>query len=306
MDHGASKVLVTGGTGTIGPKVVSLLLSRGWQVTTVSRTPPLEKHPQLGWKHIDLVANPDLKGLTSGHDVVLHMANLSKVDLAQDRHVAEGLARDASETGVKHFFYTSSIRVYGNSAGLVWDGATPRPCEADTYAQNKVKVEELLRSVLAGTSTHLHILRVGDVITEQKFAAMPKALSFKGLLMWGRSRPHFIHVDDVARAIEFLLGARDRLKSEQYNITRELSGPSTYYDFFASELPPWKKTITRVFSFPPAVARLLYRKRSEAFGTRAGLIAEANLVNEGMTFSDDRLTQLFSSTRARDIQTTAE
>lgn len=295
MDPDGSKVLVTGGTGTIGPQVLGELLRQGWSVTAVSRSAPNVTHPRLVWKKFDLLSDVPLEGLTRDHDVVLHMANLSKVDLAQDRRVAFALANDAKAMGVPYFFYTSSIRVFGNSAGRVSDDAPPRPCREDTYAQNKVEVEKILGEVLRGSQTRYTLLRVGDVITDQKFSAIPKELSFKGLIMWGRARPHFIHVNDVAAAIGFLLGARERLKHERFNLTRELSGPSTYADFYSGRVAPWKRALGKVLSVPPMVPRFLYRNRSEGFGTRSALIAEGNLIDQGFRFGAEELSGRFST-----------
>jgi nucleoside-diphosphate-sugar epimerase len=269
-----SRLLMTGGTGSVGPTLLSRLLERNWTVVLAGRTRPALSHPKLEFRGVDLVRAGAVEGLAEGCAAVLHLANLSKSDPAGDLGACEALAAEARTRGVPHFFYASSIRVYGAAYGRVDEGAPPRPAPGDTYAEAKVRAEERLRALLEGSGVNLRVLRLGHVLSTESAAKAPSTLSLPYLLMWGRSYPHYIEAEDAAEAIAFLLDRRGTLKHGIYNITRELERAATYNDLYGGAL-------SRVLAAPRLVPHLLYRARPEGRGTRAAVIAARNLADEG-------------------------
>ncbi|GAA4992489.1 NAD(P)H-binding protein [Kineococcus glutinatus] len=97
-------ILVTGGTGTIGRRVVPLLRAAGRDVRTLSRHP----HPGAGGsRHFlgDTVAGRGLRPALAGVGVVLHLAGGAKGDDTAARH----LAAAAAAAGVGHVVLVSVV-----------------------------------------------------------------------------------------------------------------------------------------------------------------------------------------------------
>lgn len=121
------RILITGGTGTIG-KALTERLSKKEYVIRLLALPEDEFAKNLNKNNIEIrygdVSDPaSISGICEGVDVVLHMAAvvLSDDDIAFDRVNVMGtrfLLDDAERYGVKHFIYVSS-------ASVVYKGLTP-------------------------------------------------------------------------------------------------------------------------------------------------------------------------------------
>lgn len=99
-----SSVLVTGGTGTIGSKVVPLLREAGREVRILSRHPRAD---EPGIQHVagDTVAGTGLAEAFTGADVVMHLAGGAKGDDIAARNVATA----AQAAGTKHLILISVV-----------------------------------------------------------------------------------------------------------------------------------------------------------------------------------------------------
>lgn len=134
------KVLVTGGTGVVGPAAVTELLARGHEVRLFSRQ---ARRDVRQWKrrveaHPGDVGSTDvLRRALEGCDAVLHLAGVvdeappavtfEKVNVDGTRHVV----RAAEHAGVRRFVFVSSLGAdRGESA----------------YHQSKRRAEEIVRS----------------------------------------------------------------------------------------------------------------------------------------------------------------
>jgi len=80
------KIAILGATGYVGSHLVQEGLTRGHQVTGLSRHPDkLPDHPGLRKVALDLLADPALAGRTlSGHDVILYAYNPARQSQAPD------------------------------------------------------------------------------------------------------------------------------------------------------------------------------------------------------------------------------
>jgi nucleoside-diphosphate-sugar epimerase len=278
------RLLLTGGTGSIGPHLIPLLLAAEWEVVLVGRSAPVIQNPHLSWQAVDLLTEPLISDLVQGCDSVLHLANLTKVDPERDRFVARELAKGAVAHGVQDFFYGSSIRVYGSVWGRVDESSPVKPHPQDIYGQNKREIERLIEMTLRGSSTRFRSLRIGHVLSDSNISKAPERLPFHYLLFWGRTYPHYVDVEEATRAIVFLLASRQRLKLDCYNITHEIGRHDTFNSRFASKLPAWQRQMCRIFSLPPIVPYLFWRRFQEASNTRAAMILEKGLQGEGWQF----------------------
>jgi uncharacterized protein YbjT (DUF2867 family) len=103
-----ARVLVTGGTGTLGRQLVPRLVSRGHEVRVLSRrsAPPLVSGASA--VRGDLLED-DLHGVVSDIDVVIHAA--SKSGRAATRTQVEGTRNLLAAAGGRHLIYVSIVGV---------------------------------------------------------------------------------------------------------------------------------------------------------------------------------------------------
>lgn len=151
-------VLITGGTGAIGPRVVSQFTDSGYRVRVLVR------HPAPGLLPADVelvagdVADPArVDSAMAGVSIVVHLAatlhadegalpaagDVERVNCRGTEHVVEAARRH----GVERVVHFSSISVYGMTRGVVADESSPVD-PANDYARTKLAAETtVLRAV---------------------------------------------------------------------------------------------------------------------------------------------------------------
>lgn len=108
-DSPSTRVLVTGGTGVLGTRVVQHLQSRAVTVRILSRRPP-PRQMTSEWAVADLATGHGLNAALEDVDVIVHAATSPlrpDEDLAGARH----LLRHARTAGVRHVLYVSIVGV---------------------------------------------------------------------------------------------------------------------------------------------------------------------------------------------------
>ncbi|MBE2294628.1 MAG: NAD-dependent epimerase/dehydratase family protein [Phycisphaerales bacterium] len=212
---------MTGGTGFIGRRVLTLLCEQGAYVRVLVRPHSTDGEPI--WNPIaveavmgDLEDATSLKRACIGIDTVLHIAGFAHVDAANTpdfaaRHWAinaEGTFRllDAAvATEVKRFVFLSSCKAVGDP-GLrcvdeSWTAAADTP-----YGQAKRAAEE--RVLTVGRAQGWHVVNLRPVLVYgpgmkgnlARLIAMAQYGCLPPLPETGNRRS-LIHVDDVAQAI---------------------------------------------------------------------------------------------------------
>lgn len=226
------KILVTGNLGYVGPAVVRRLRARvpaaeliGFDIgyfahclTAVHRVPETL---------LDAQYFGDVRGmrpgLLAGVDAVVHLAAVSNdpmgtayedVTLDINWRATVRLAQLAKAEGVRAFVFASSCSVYG----LADD--RPRTEQSDVqpltaYARSKVLAEEGLRD-LAGPRFRVSCLRFATAcgmsdrlrldLVLNDFVASAVATGRVAVLSDGSPWRPLVHVDDMARAIEWAIG----------------------------------------------------------------------------------------------------
>ena len=99
-----SRILVTGGTGTLGRHVVPRLRDAGCTMRVLSRSP----HPAAdGIEYVtgDLLKNEGIQAAVDGAGIIVHCAGGRKGDDEAARH----LAAAASRAGTRHLVYISVV-----------------------------------------------------------------------------------------------------------------------------------------------------------------------------------------------------
>lgn len=109
------RVLVTGGTGTLGRELVPRLLAEGRTVRVMSRGGPRgEGAERVEWARADLATGEGLAAALAGVDAVVHAASDPRGDVRKtDVEGTRRLLEAAKAAGVRHFVYVSIVGVDG-------------------------------------------------------------------------------------------------------------------------------------------------------------------------------------------------
>ncbi|WP_156253066.1 SDR family oxidoreductase [Pseudactinotalea terrae] len=176
-------ILVTGGTGTIGRRVVPLLRNAGQDVRVLSRRGGLDE-PGLTHVEGDTVAGRGLAEALEHVDVVLHLAGGAK----GDDTAAGNLAAAAHDAGVRHLILISVV------------GADTMPIgyfRAKADAERAIAGSGVPWTVLRAAQLHEFVLPVVRGMATLPLLPLPGGLRFEPM-----------HVDEVAaRLAELALGS---------------------------------------------------------------------------------------------------
>jgi uncharacterized protein YbjT (DUF2867 family) len=108
-----TRILVTGGTGTLGREVVSRLTKNGYTVRVMSRSPrPQDLAPSLEWAQADVDTGTGLSTAVADVDVIVNSVtspgkNTQKVDVEGTQRLLEY----AHSAKVGHFFHVSIVGI---------------------------------------------------------------------------------------------------------------------------------------------------------------------------------------------------
>jgi uncharacterized protein YbjT (DUF2867 family) len=158
-------ILVTGGTGTIGRRVVPLLTAAGRDVRVLTRHP---RASTPGIEHVagDVVAGEGLNPALDGVEVVLHLAGGAKGDDVAARH----LSAAARAAGVRHLVLISVV------------GADRMPIgyfRAKAGAERAVAASGVPWTVLRAAQLHDFVLPVARGLARLPVLPVPGGLRFE-------------------------------------------------------------------------------------------------------------------------------
>jgi nucleoside-diphosphate-sugar epimerase len=140
------KILVTGGSGFIGTRLVGELLNAGHHVTIFDKKTSSE-YPDIVTLG-DIRDREALTKSTTGHDVIYHLAaehsdNIWPVSLYYDVNAkgAENLVYAANSAGINKIIFTSSVAVYPLNSGTPDEDTTAAPF--NKYGKSKYVAEQI-------------------------------------------------------------------------------------------------------------------------------------------------------------------
>jgi len=221
-------ILVTGGTGFIGPRVVHALRERDKEVRALVRNPSGKAATTLAAWGAELVRGDmtdreSLRGAVEGSEVVVHLVAIRQGSGEQFRRVMEDGTRDlvaaAKEGGVKRFVLMSAL------------GTTEETKDLVPYYHAKWEEEQ----AVSGSGLEHVIFRPSFVFAKDggilpTFRRLAKVAPVTPITGSGKQRIQPIWIDDVAAYF-----AQSVDKPEAANGTFELGGPDavTWNEFWA-------------------------------------------------------------------------
>ena len=240
MERLFERVMVTGGAGYCGARLVPQLLARGYKVTVYdimyfgNQFLPRD-NPNLRIVEGDIREAPKFSAAIAGHDAVVHLACISNdasFELDEDLSTSinlgafEPLVLAAKNAGVKRFIYASSSSVYGVSDKP--DVTENHPLVPLTlYNKYKGLCEPLLKkhtdagftgvifrpATVCGHSPRQRLDLSVNILTNHAVNA-GKITVFGG----SQLRPN-LHIQDYCDAVQlFLMAPADKLQNEIFNV----------------------------------------------------------------------------------------
>jgi UDP-glucose 4-epimerase len=216
-DGNPSRVLVTGGAGFIGRRVVRGLLDAGHTVTVVDRNPfPSERVTSVVGDLCDPAVAGD--GLGQATDVVIHLAAVTSVLRSMEDPIGTyklnvdatfNLLETAKTRGVRTFLLASTNAVTGDVGNATISEKIPlRPLTP--YGATKAAGEMLLSAYAGSYGMRGAALRFANVYgpgMEAKDSFVPRlmraARDGKGVQIYGDGTQlrDLVHVDDIVSGI---------------------------------------------------------------------------------------------------------
>ncbi|MCC6779463.1 MAG: SDR family oxidoreductase [Hyphomicrobiales bacterium] len=240
MERMFEKVLVTGGAGYCGSRLVPQLLDRGYEVTVYdimffgSHFLP-GNNPNLRIVDGDIRDSAKFSATVAGHDAVVNLACISndasfeldeELSTSINMNAFEPLVLAAKNAGVKRFVYASSSSVYGLSDKP--DVTEDHPLVPLTlYNKYKGMCEPLLKrhtddafvgvifrpATVCGHAPRQRLDLSVNILTNHAVNA-GKITVFGG----SQLRPN-LHIQDYCDAVQLLLAApADKIRNETFNI----------------------------------------------------------------------------------------
>lgn len=262
------KILVTGGCGYIGSHTIVDLVENGFDVVSIdacfnsheSAIQGVEKIVQKKIKNynIDLCNYEVVKQIfeTEKFDGIIHFAAFKSVPESVENPLKYyhnnltsllNLLKLTEEFKVKHFVFSSSCSVYGNTKKLPVTEETPFEKAESPYAHTKQLGENIIEEVAQKSASKFVLLRyfnpvgahesalIGELPTVVVTAVVPRitgfaAGKFKSFSVMGADYPtrdgtcvrDYIHVMDIAnahtKAIQYLAAGKQQQNCDVFNL----------------------------------------------------------------------------------------
>ncbi len=260
-------VLVTGGAGRLGRRVISELLSQGITVRALVRDNsdvnalPFGTIPYIG----DITSQDVVFDACKGVDTVYHFAAIvsqreggHKEILRVNTNGTKMVLEAADIGGAKRIILSSTVDVYGSKRNdLLTEDSELKP--NDMYGHSKMLAEKQIQSFSGNIS--YTILRMATIYGEEfkhSFFKIFKMInSDKAYILGnGKNALSLVHMDDVAKAM-LLVRKAENASNKIYNLTDGKTYTQEYLFSLAAELLHKKTHFGHVNTF---LAKILAKK----------------------------------------------
>jgi len=283
-------ILLTGGTGLIGTALCGALSAQGSQLTVLSRSARRSVQGRTFITHLEQCASPV--------DAVINLAGAGLADRRWTAAYKRTIVRSRIEltqqlvswiesqtTRPKTLISASAIGYYGASPD---DAFTEQGTPGTGFAADLCQrwEQEALRA--EALAVDVAVLRLGVVLANEGGALGKMTQSFRfGVESWlgaGEQWLSWIHIDDVVRAIQFVLAADPRATT--YNAVAP--EPVTHRGF-AHEVGRHSRSLLKL-GVPPLAARLLAGEMAEELLLSGQKVLPQALIEQGFDFAYPTLT----------------
>lgn len=229
------KILITGGAGYIGTTLTPLLLSKKHEVTvydkimhTGDQIVPFFRHPNFNFIKGDVRDKEKLSKAMKNQDVVVHLAGIVGYPACRENPELAEAVNTGGTKNVAELLGKNQYLVFastGSNYGAVPDGI----CVEETplnplsiYGKTKTDAEKILSTVKNCTTYRFATafglsprLRLDLLINDFTYQAVKQ----KYLAVYESSFMRtFIHVEDIAKAINFAIEHQEKMKGHVYNV----------------------------------------------------------------------------------------
>ena len=244
------KILVTGGKGFIGSKIVEMLSQDGHQVTVVDNEDTYgimsqqELHALYEWrmrnwvtKNVQFIPGDILnrlvclKAFSYNPDIVIHLATYPRAKIVDNDPImgvpkvintTTNLLWHAEKFGVRKFVYVSRSMVYGDFADGTKEDAKTKP--KNIYGEAKLAGERLVKLFSKRDGLNYNIVRPsgvygpGDMPDRVVSKFFENAMQNKAITLHnGQNKVDFTYRQDAARGI--IMAALSSVANVSFNIT---------------------------------------------------------------------------------------
>jgi nucleoside-diphosphate-sugar epimerase len=244
MNLKGAKVLVTGGTGFIGGRLVErLVMDHAADVHVLvknfARTPRIARFP-IKMSPGEVTDYDAVSKAIDGCEIVFHCAYGNTGTPEEQRKVTvegtENVLKAALKQKVKRLVHVSTISVYGKTPDGDLDESAPRRRSRDVYSDSKLKAEELAFKYYRNSGLPVAIIQPTIVYGpySQPWTINPLR-QLKGgrviLVDGGAGLCNAVYVDDVVQAL-LLAAMREEAIGQAFLISAE--EPITWREFYSA------------------------------------------------------------------------
>jgi|SRR5438552_83547 len=259
-------ILVTGGAGYIGSKLIRELASnpklKGATVRVLDnmlreRYVTLMDLPVKGhfeFMEGDIRKEDDLKAAFRDVDMVVDLAGITNAPLSFERkeltfevNVNGGrkVLDHAINSGVEKYVYSSTASVYGPTGGVVDEKYVCKPISP--YGESKLKAENACLEASRQNGLNATVLRLGTVFgysIGMRFDTVVDRFTYLAcigmpLTVWESAQTEkrpYLHLLDSVNALSFVL-TEPRMKGEIYNVVGENASMNRITSVIVREVP---------------------------------------------------------------------
>lgn len=279
FSHQSSRGLIalTGGSGFIGSLLLRKLLSDGWRVRLLTRSPDkFEQSDSVEVFNGDLLTNDNWSDFMQGVSVVIHVAAEVKnpeLMMAVNVDGSKKMLAAALDAGVSRWVQLSSVGAYGPvTTGWVTENSPENP--QGVYEKSKAIFDQLLRKISLQSKMEVCIVRPSNVygpnMTNQSLFQMIRMIKRNWFFYIGSagSSANYVHVNDVVDGIllcakspkavnkTYILSDWTTLENMVHGVSDAISVPrpcirlplklTIFFSHLLQWIPRWPLTVSRV------------------------------------------------------------